>query len=180
MGQISMSAMIHGTGNKLFCNFRITCNYFYILNFSYQSMLRILKKYTLNFKKLPNSNEVIVGSSMSFSSYPAQLQSGDDFYVISSGLTTLETTIGNSNPDLWKYCEPVGQVMEFIRSIIANRLADSGEAWCNIFKKYNSGTYNNQWMVVDYKKFKPGKSNKKSGLLWVIEQVPGNVEMEDM
>ena len=53
---------------------------------------------------------------------------------------TLETTIGNSNPDLWKFVQPRGAVMEWLRNIVANRLADSGEQWAQVFSKYNSGT----------------------------------------
>ena len=34
----------------------------------------------------------------------------DDFAVLSSGLVTQETTIGNNNNDLWQYCLPEGQV----------------------------------------------------------------------
>ena len=34
----------------------------------------------------------------------------DDFSVLSSGLVTQESTIGNSNNDLWKYVQPEGQV----------------------------------------------------------------------
>ena len=53
--------------------------------------------------------------------------------------------------------------------------------WSKIFARRNSGTYNNQWMVVDYKRFKPGKSLANvSGLLWVLEQLPGHIHMEDM
>jgi len=33
--------------------------------------------------------------------------------------------------------------------MVANRLAASGEDWVRIQLKYNSGTCNNQWIVVD-------------------------------
>ena len=35
--------------------------------------------------------------------------------------------------------------------MVANRLSRTGASWAQIFEVYNSGTYNNQWMVVDYK-----------------------------
>ena len=54
-----------------------------------------------------------------------------------------------------------------------------GKEWTDIFRLNNSGTYNNQWMIVDYKKFKPGKP-LSDGLLWVLEQLPSYVEARDM
>ena len=36
-------------------------------------------------------------------------------------------------------------------------LADSGEAWTGLVAQHNSGTYNNQYVVVDLKRFRPGK-----------------------
>lgn len=35
-----------------------------------------------------------------------------------------------------------------------------------------SGTYNNQYMVLDLKKVKL-KENIEDGALWVVEQIPG-------
>ena len=78
---------------------------------SYQSMLRILKRYKMPLKKVPKG-ETVPGADMSFSSYPGVIYSGDDFTITSSGLTILETTIGNSNPDLWKFVRPHGSVLE--------------------------------------------------------------------
>ncbi|XP_060926880.1 putative phospholipase B-like 2 [Limanda limanda] len=146
---------------------------------TYQSMLRIMKKYTFEFKVSPLDNYFILGRIQAFSSYPGSIFSGDDFYILSSGLVTLETTIGNSNPALWKFVQPTGSVMEWLRNIVANRLAVTGKTWAEIFTKYNSGTYNNQWMIVDYKYFTPGKTDIKEDLFVVLEQIPGLVVYAD-
>jgi len=57
-------------------------------------------------------------------------------------------------------------------------LATSGAQWMEVFKKYNSGTYNNMWMVVDYARFTPGKPLPE-GVLTVGEQLPGYFHYED-
>uniref|UniRef100_A0A8C6Z5U2 Phospholipase B-like n=1 Tax=Nothoprocta perdicaria TaxID=30464 RepID=A0A8C6Z5U2_NOTPE len=104
---------------------------------SYQSMLRVIKKYTLPFR---TSARGTGGSVQVFSSYPGTIFSGDDFYILSSGLVALETTIGNNNPALWKYIRPQGSVLEWLRNIVANRLARSGAEWAALFRRFNSGT----------------------------------------
>ncbi|XP_066989802.1 LOW QUALITY PROTEIN: putative phospholipase B-like 2 [Macrobrachium rosenbergii] len=146
----------------------------------YSSMLRILKKYTNPFRAAGGSSpeEVVPGHTISFSSYPGMLFSGDDFHIISSGLVSLETTIGNSNPQLWQYVQPKGQILEWMRTIIANRMATDGESWVSFFSGYNSGTYNNQWMVVDYNLFQPGEPIRP-GTLVVAEQIPSYFEAGD-
>lgn len=67
----------------------------------YESMIRILKKYSFEVHRTAAEDSVLVpGHSMSFSSYPGLLYSGDDFTVISSGLVSMETTIGNNSNNL--------------------------------------------------------------------------------
>ncbi|KAA0716181.1 putative phospholipase B-like 2 [Triplophysa tibetana] len=107
---------------------------------NYQSMLRIIKKYNFTYRTSPDGDRVIPGRVQAFSSYPGSIFSGDDFYILSSGLVTMETTIGNSNDDRWKLVKPQDAVMEWLRNIVANRLAESGPAWAKIFSMYNSGT----------------------------------------
>ena len=64
---------------------------------SYESMIRVLKKYTFEIRQTANEDSPIIpGHSASFSSYPGLLYSGDDFTVLSSGLVAQETTIGNN------------------------------------------------------------------------------------
>ncbi|NXD29032.1 PLBLB protein, partial [Spelaeornis formosus] len=84
---------------------------------SYQAMLRIIKKYTLPFRTSAGGKSQIPGSVQVFSSYPGTIFSVDDFYILSSGLVALETTIGNNNPALWKYLDPRGSVLEWLRNI---------------------------------------------------------------
>ena len=67
--------------------------------------------------------------------YTVYLQTLTDLFQ-----ATLETTIGNSNNDLWKYVQPDNSVLEGIRVMAANRLATSGKAWTDMFTQYNSGT----------------------------------------
>ncbi|XP_068213590.1 putative phospholipase B-like 2 [Palaemon carinicauda] len=145
----------------------------------YSSMLRINKKYNNMFLMAEKIQPVLIpGHVVSFSSYPGMLFSGDDFHIVSSGLVSMETTIGNSNPQLWQYVQPENQLTEWMRTIIANRMAFNGDEWAEYFTQYNSGTYNNQWMIVDYNKFKPGEPIQPKTLV-VVEQIPNYVETGD-
>jgi len=69
-------------------------------------------------------------------------------------LTIIETTIDNYNDNLYHNILPIS-VPEWIRIVVANRLANSGQDWVNQFFLFNDGTYNNQWMITDFKKFTP-------------------------
>uniref|UniRef100_A0A3Q2HAG4 Phospholipase B-like n=1 Tax=Equus caballus TaxID=9796 RepID=A0A3Q2HAG4_HORSE len=147
---------------------------------SYQSMLRIIKKYWFQFHEGPQEDAPPApGNRLVFSSYPGTIFSCDDFYILASGLVTLETTIGNRNPALWKYVQPKHCVLEWVRNIVANRLAVDGDSWADTFKRFNSGTYNNQWMIVDYKAFVPGGPSPGSRVLTILEQLPGMVVVAD-
>ena len=63
-------------------------------------------------------------------------------------------------------------VLTWVRGNVANRVATSGTSWVSWFSKQNSGTINNQWMVVDMNLFTPFMS-LQSGLLTIAEQLPG-------
>lgn len=61
----------------------------------------------------------------------------------------------------------------------ANQLANSGPEWFNIVSRYNSGTYNNQYMIVDGKLFKAGNALPEN-TLFVVEQIPGLMVGKDI
>ncbi|VDL84219.1 unnamed protein product [Nippostrongylus brasiliensis] len=120
---------------------------------SYSSMLRMQKRYTFALGE--------PGRSYAFSSYPASISSVDDFIVTSARLAILETTISNYNERLLRFMTP-SSVLCWVRT-----------QWAKIFSKFNSGTYNNQWSILDYKMFRKGREDHPShGLLHVLEQLP--------
>ena len=61
-------------------------------------------------------------------------------------------------------------VLEWARNMIANKLATDAPSWTQIFSRYNSGTYNNEWMIIDYNLVVSGQPLKPN-TFWVLDQV---------
>ncbi|CAG2164390.1 unnamed protein product [Oppiella nova] len=154
---------------------------------TYHSMLRLVKKYDFRYHMLPNSNTgatngLIPGHCMAHTSYPGAVLSLDDFYITSAGLVVQETTFEIlNNETLWESVKP-DSVLEFIRVLVANRLSTGGAQWAQVFSRYNSGTYNSQFMVVDYKLFRTGTTPDQlaDNTLWICEQLPALIRSQDM
>ena len=138
---------------------------------AYYMMLRVAKRYTLPYKKA-------LAASFVTSGYFGTLSSTDDFSVLSSGLVVQETTNALYNDTLALAIVPQA-VLTWARSLVANRLATGGETWVKNFVYMNSGTINNQWMVVDYNLFSPGKV-LPANVLWVVEQLPLYTQAADV
>jgi len=130
---------------------------------SFWWMLRVWKHFTFRFSSSP--------TTVSYSSYPGIIPSNDDYFVTSQDLVVTETTNEIYNMSLYDKVT-VDTVPYFVRVTVANRLATTAPEWVQLFGLYNSGTYNNQWIIVDTKKFKKNQKIEKD-TLWVVEQVPG-------
>jgi hypothetical protein len=140
---------------------------------SYTSMLRVYKHFTSRFAL------EIASQSVSFSSYPGSIASGDDFYITSANLVVMETTNDVFNTSLYS-AVTTHTVMYWIRCVVANRMASNGTEWANVFSLYNSGTYNNQWIVVDNKLVGDVYPQQfASGTLTILEQIPGHIISQD-
>jgi len=63
--------------------------------------------------------------------------------------------------------------------MIANRMAVDGSSWRDWFMQFNSGTYNNQWMILDWNKVSIG-NKLEDNTLWVVEQIPGHINSSDV
>ena len=142
--------------------------------FTYSSMIRIFKEYHFISNKGKEKSKTIV-----FSSYPAVLYSLDDFYFMDSNLLVMETTNAIFDENLYDKIKPE-TLLTWVRAMVANRLASSAEDWTNIFKKENSGTYNNQYMILDINKINLKKKEIPEKSLMIIEQIPEEVEVNDV
>lgn len=91
---------------------------------------------------------------------------------------------------LKRFVRPLSVITPF-RAVVANRLATAGPEWAEVFARENSGTQNDQWMVVDMKVFRgngkrlmssggsAGTGSVVSGVLTVLEQMPGVIVWDD-
>lgn len=130
-----------------------------------------LKDYNLNVPEFKNKRIAI-------STRTGHLNSLDDFWTNDGGLVIFETTIPNFNKTLYNSVT-YESVLNFMRAYYATFNSDSAEEWTKEYIKENSGTYNDQYLVLDTKKFEIGVEPKKD-LLWMIEQMPGTYRSQDM
>eukprot|EP00775_Hariotina_reticulata_P011811 gene11811-11955_t len=142
---------------------------------SFTAMTRIYKHYQFNLQQVSGG---VAAQALSFSSYPGEVFSDDDFYITSSKLVVLETTNHIYNFTILESLSHAS-VPSWLRVRAANLLASNGSSWVSLFRRHNSGTYNNQYMVLDLKRFQPGYQ-LQAELLWVVEQLPGMVEAADL
>ncbi|KAK2864932.1 hypothetical protein Q7C36_004086 [Tachysurus vachellii] len=138
----------------------------------YAATMRIFKHWDFNVQEPHTAT-----GKLSFSSYPGFLVSLDDFYLLGSGLMMTQTTNNIFNQSLYEFVTPFS-LFAWQRVRLANALAHTGEEWAKIFSRFNSGTYNNQYMVVDVSKVSLG-SRLDDGALTIVEQIPGLVEYSD-
>ena len=138
-------------------------------------MTKMFKEYNLNF-----NHDSIKTHNVMFSSYPGSIVSNDDFYFTSTGLVVIETTNANYNQSAFDLINEES-LLCWQRVQISNRMSGSAKEWTETFAIYNSGTYNNQYMVLDTKKIEIGNITKiPDNSLMIIEQMPGLIEANDV
>lgn len=149
---------------------------------------RIFKRYVLpslvQFADDTMSQSILFDlRDTSFSSYAANVASLDDFYTIVSpkvNLVVMETTNSILNENLYLNIKHTSNLM-WVRVVVANTIATSGITWSESFSYKQSGTYPNQYQIIDLSKFSPMESPAVSeGLLTILEEVPGYVTYKDM
>ena len=142
---------------------------------SYSELIRTLKVYDYAFDT--TSNLLNKSKKLSFSSYPGVLFSGDDFYVLDSRVTLLQTTLNVI--DTFKYQDLLNfkeYIPEFIRIMSTNMMSSSGSEWVNSFSSWgNNHLYVTQWVIIDYNRLK-----KNDGIVYILDEVPGEIKSKDI
>merc|ERR1719401_2635090 len=139
-------------------------------------MTRIFKYYNFDL-----GGAATRAKNIAMSSYPGCITSTDNFYVMDSGLTVLDTTLEILNPTVYNRIPEFpanAKIPTWLHSMIANRMAQTAVHWATIFSERNAGIGNSQWLVVDYNLFTP-EHDIPSNTLWIVEQMPGLIQKED-
>ena len=141
----------------------------------FNMMTRIFKEYNFNF-----NHDSVKTHNIMFSSYPGCIASNDDFYFTSKGLAVIETTNSNYNQSSYDLISEES-LLCWQRVQLSNRMSESAKEWTEIFSQYNSGTYNNQYIILDTKNIEFGNYTKiKENVLMIVEQLPGFLEVNDV
>ncbi|XP_015733652.1 putative phospholipase B-like 2 isoform X6 [Coturnix japonica] len=150
----------------------------------YQSMLRLIKKYTLPFRAEPGGTARVPGSVQVFSSYPGTIFSGDDFYILSSGLVSAACTLTPptspaqpSHPHRSHWRPPLGTVTSHAGGTCGLKAASwngCGTLWPIAWPAaVLSGPASSSASTV------ARRAGTQQGLLTVLEQIPGLVIVAD-
>lgn len=124
--------------------------------------------------------------TISMSSSPGFMSSIDDYYLVGEPshavtLGVIETSISIEDDAAYSAITPKS-VLCWVRAMAANQVAMDAPSWATAFATHASGTYNNQWLVLDVAKAKAPLS-KAAPLLpdtfVVLEEVPGLVHSAD-
>eukprot|EP01035_Chromulina_nebulosa_P018640 gene18640-24381_t len=136
--------------------------------------------HSFTYEPLLNADGSQINHDIYFSSSPGLLSSIDDFYVIKGhgNLAVIETSLDIYNDELLKLIH-TDTLLSWMRAKVSNQLAYDGFSWAERFSSYHSGTYANQWMVIDFDKFTSG-NYPSQGFLTVLEEVPGYIHYEDL
>lgn len=137
----------------------------------YTLINRIYKSYKFNIS-LSDGTKL---NDFKYSGRPGDLNSKDDYYLLSNGLGVLETSLEVKNLSIYQNLK-YDTIPKWVRINIANKLSSNIKEWVDLFFKYNSGTHNNQWLVVDFNKFESylelGKPENFTEIIYLIEQTP--------
>lgn len=143
-------------------NLFVSHNTWYYFN----NMLRTYKVLEFDLK-----NPLVQTKIISFTSQPGYVTSQDDFYILDNGKFVAETSYTTDNDKVFEWIH-YDSVPYWIRVTVANWAYDTQSTWAEYYLKYRSGTYNNQWLVVDFQEYVNNKNDLSNAenIVWMVEE----------
>ncbi|BFU25870.1 phospholipase B, putative [Entamoeba histolytica HM-1:IMSS-B] len=140
----------------------------------YYAMLRIYKHYFFPWTKN--------AQPMSFASSPGLIHSKDDFYLLSNAqqkrFGVMETTNSFFFKKLNKLITP-NSLLSWQRILVSMYFGQTPKEITKTIGQFNSGTYNNQWMIINLNSIEKNAQRKKN-ILYIGEQMPGKYIVKDV
>jgi hypothetical protein len=133
----------------------------------YRALHSVIKNYNLPCPEFKNKSPRV-----SLSTTLGLISSVDDFFINEKGLMIFETTFTLQNWTLFTNYLTAKSVMNWMRTILAAFTADNVHEWDDQFLRHNSGTYNNEYYVVDTKLLRENRRVEKD-LVHAVTQIPG-------
>lgn len=144
----------------------------------YNHMLRIWKDVSFAHAQ----SQAIANRRLRYTSYPGYYTSTDDWLVLpDTGLVVFETTDDAYDTErLGRYVSP-RTITTPMRSMVASLLSETPREWYFTFSRENSGSQNNQWMILSTKAWQSrNAAATPRGIFYVLEQQPGLIVGKDM
>jgi hypothetical protein len=134
---------------------------------TYTSMIRVYKIFNFGY-----TNPAVKNHMVAYSTQPGTLESGDDFYILDNNKFVAETSLECYNSDAINFLH-WESVPYFLRVNVANLAFDTQENWMRHYFSYRSGTYNNQWLIIDFNNYLNNKNSlsEAKNIVWIIEEL---------
>jgi len=142
----------------------------------YNMLLRIYKIFNINF-----NNPLVHTKRISFTSQPGSLPSIDDYYIVDNNRVVTETTLLSENPEVYQFLH-YDSLPYWLRVNVANLAFTDQKSWADLYYKYRSGTYNNQWLIIDFNNYNVAKNNlsQAQNIIWMVEEFYGLTSAQDV
>lgn len=118
---------------------------------------------------------------ITYTGLPGAVPSQDDYYMLDDARVVTETSLENRNAGVYGFLH-TDSVPYWIRITVANLLSTTQQEWVNMFFAYRSGTYNNQWLLIDFKNYNASKNDlsQAQDIIWMVEEFYNLTSVQDV
>jgi hypothetical protein len=157
--------------SELHCSYllSLTENGLFGSHLTWSKYTSLLKQYKMLIFHL--HNPMVKTKTMAYTCMPGSIPSQNDYYTLDDHKFVAETSFGTDNTAVYEWIH-YESVPYWIRIHVANLAFDTQQTWTDVFFNNRSGTYPNQWLVVDFSQYTQNKANLAAAqnIIWMVEE----------